>query len=104
MPYLLRYERLAEDFEVFESEVETSPDYLVTVRARGSRDAAERVLEALNGRGIDSYLLDRADAGSVLAAGVFSAPERADAQRRRLAELGYDAVIEPLQRSHRSAR
>lgn len=88
------------DFEVFESEVAADPDYLVTVRASGSRDAAERVLEELGSRGVDSYLLERAGAASVLAAGVFSAAARADAQQSRLAELGYDAAVQPLQRAH----
>jgi len=88
------------DFEIFESEVAADPDYLVTVRAPGSREAAERVLEELSGRGVDSYLLERAGAASVLAAGVFSAAERADTQQSRLAELGYDAAVEPLQRAH----
>jgi cell division protein FtsN len=90
----------ATDFEVFESEVTADPDYLVTVRAPGSRDAAARVLEELSGRGVDSYLLERAGTTSVLAAGVFSAAERADAQQSRLAGLGYEAAIEPLQRAH----
>jgi len=90
------------DFEVYESEVAADPDYLVTVRAPGSRDAAERILEELNGRGIDSYLLERAGTASVLAAGVFSAAPRADAQQRRLAELGYEAGVEPLQRAHQT--
>lgn len=88
------------DFEIFESEVAASPDYLVTVRAPGGRDAAERVLEELAGRGVDSYVLDRAGAASVLAAGVFSVERRADAQQRRLTELGYEAVVEPLPRAH----
>lgn len=87
------------DFEVFESEVRTRPDYLVTVQVPGSRRAGNRVMNELRNQDVDSYRLDRP--GNVLAAGVFGNRERAETQRRKIAELGYDVVVEPLDRSHR---
>lgn len=95
--------RLALDvdsFEIFESEVAAQTDYLVTVRAAGNRAAAERAVRELRSQNIDSYVLQRGDATNVLAVGVFSQPDRADAQYRRLTALGYTATVEPLDRNH----
>lgn len=96
-----RLQLASEDFEVFQAQVEADPDYLVTVRAPGTREAADRVLRELHGRDIDSYILERGPSSNVLAVGVFSAPDGAQAQQQRLADLGYQAVVEPLERSHR---
>ncbi len=89
------------DFEVFQSEVEAAPDYLVTVRAPASREAADRILRELKTRNLDSYVLERGPQGNVLAVGVFRLPGGAERRQRQLAGLGYEADIEPLQRSHR---
>lgn len=89
----------SQDFEVYHAEVDAPPDYLVTLRAPGARGAVERVLETLTEQGIDSYILERGPMDNVLAAGVFSARERAEAQSRRLSELGFDPAVEALSRS-----
>lgn len=86
------------DFEVFESEVRARPDYLVTVQTPGPRRVAIRTVEELSAQGVESYLLDRP--GNVLAVGVFSNQARAETQRRLMDELGFAAVVEPLDRSH----
>lgn len=91
----------AKDFEVFESRVEARPDHLVTVQVSGDREAVGRALKELEDQGVDSYVLERDDLGSVLAAGVFSTVERARAQQQRLDGLGYPADVQPLDRSHR---
>ena len=87
------------DFEVFHAQAEAPPDYLVTLRAPGARGAVERVLETLSEQGIDSYILERGPMDNVLAAGVFSARERAEAQSRRLEALGFEPAVDALSRS-----
>lgn len=89
----------SEDFEVFHAEEEAPPDYLVTLRAPGAGGAVDRVLETLSEQGIDHYILERGPVDNVLAAGVFSARDRADAQSRRLEALGFDPAVEALNRS-----
>jgi cell division septation protein DedD len=89
-----------DNFEIFASEVAAEADYLVTVRAAGNRAAAERVVRELRSQNIDSYVLQRGDATNVLAVGVFSQRDRADAQQRRVTTLGYLASVEPLDRNH----
>jgi hypothetical protein len=89
-----------DDFEVFQSRVTASPDYLVTLAVPGPRDAADRAMQELGDQQVESYILDREEAGGVvLAAGVFSAAPRAEARREQLLALGYPAVVEPLDRS-----
>jgi cell division protein FtsN len=88
-------------FEVFESVTSADTDYLVTVHVPGPRDAVERVLEELQSRDIDNQVLRRGRLGNVLSVGVFSDQGRAEAQRRRMAELGHEAAVEALDRSRR---
>jgi cell division septation protein DedD len=93
-----RLELAADRFEVFESRSEQSAGYLVFVPTRGPRDVARRLVAALADRRIDSYVLgDGPD--SRVAVGVFSDRDRAGRQQRRLAELGYQAGVEPLLRA-----
>ena len=92
-----------QDFEVFESEVAADPDYLVTVRAPGSRDAAERVLEELDGRGIDSYLLRRGPVPPAFWPPACSAARSGRTPKRSAGNSPIWAtkpVVEPLQRAH----
>ncbi|MDZ7669631.1 MAG: hypothetical protein U5Q16_09520 [Gammaproteobacteria bacterium] len=89
-------------FEIFEAQVSASADFLVTLRVGGSRDAVDRAIRELRSQDVDSYLLRRGEAGNVLAAGVFSRPAGAETRRRHLADLGYDAGVEPLERAHRA--
>lgn len=88
------------DFRVFESEEADSPDYLVTLLVPGGRAAVGETVQRLETHEVDSYLLDRE--GAVLAAGVFSARARAESRSRQLAELGFEATVEPLSRTRRS--
>jgi hypothetical protein len=84
------------DYELFEETLEGRQDHLVRVRSPGQRDAAQRLRQELLDRGFDNYLLQPGEAGYALAVGVFSSVSRAETQQRRLLDLGYDAVIEPL--------
>lgn len=88
------------DFRVFESQEADSPDYLVTLLVPGGRAAVGETVQRLETHDVDSYLLDRE--GAVLAAGVFSARARAESRSRQLAELGFEATVEPLSRTRRS--
>ncbi len=94
-----RLDLVESTFEIRASEVPAPPDYLVTVHTPGSRDDVRSTLQTLAAHHVDSYVLERRDDGSVLAAGVFSAPGRAQSQRRRLRELGYSAEVQPLGRT-----
>jgi len=87
-------------FEIFEAQVPASADFLVTLRIGGSRDAADRTIRELRSQDVESYLLRRGQAASVLAAGVFSRPAGAETRRRQLADLGYEAAVESLERAH----
>lgn len=89
-----------ESFEIFEAQVSASADYLVTVRAGGGRNAVQRAIRELRSQDVESYLLRRDEAGGVLAVGVFSRPSGAESRRRHVADLGYDAAVEPLDRAH----
>lgn len=84
---------------IVETETRTAAEYLVTVQGADSRRAAAGLMEALAQQNVETHLLDRP--GAVLAAGVFSSEARAEAQRRRLAELGYEAAVETFTRSAR---
>lgn len=89
-------------FEVYQSRVHAEPDYLVFVRASRSLEEARLAMSHLQENGLDSYIMERGQAGNRLAAGVFSSLERAEAQHRRVVELGYEGGIEPLDRSRRT--
>lgn len=91
-----------ESFEIFEAQVSASADYLVTVRAGGGRDAVDRTIRELRSQDVESYLLRTGEAGNFLAVGVFSRAAGAETRRKRLADLGYDAAVEPLDRAHRA--
>lgn len=96
-------ERLAlpeDSYRIVESEVAVHADYLVTIRGAEPRRAAAQLIEQLASQEIETHLLDRP--GVVLAAGVFRSAARAEAQQRRLLELGYDATVEPLERTERA--
>ncbi len=88
-------------FEVVGSDVRAAPEHLVYVPTEGSRGVARRIAGALERHGIDSYIMGGTRLANAVAVGVFSDPERARAQQRRVADLGYDALVEALERSQR---
>lgn len=91
-----------QSFEIFEAQVSAGDDHLVTVRADGGRDTVDRTIRELRSQDLESYLLRRSETGNVLAVGVFSRPAGAEMRRQRLADLGYDAAVVPLDRAHRA--
>jgi hypothetical protein len=85
--------------EIRESYVQSEPDYMVYVSKLGSRERAKMTAGELKSLDIDSYLINRDDQGPILSVGVFSQKVRAERQRERLQTLGYDVVLEVLERN-----
>ena len=71
--------------------VRLPPRYVVHLAPAASRTAARLARDGLAARGVNAYVMggERRNGVSV---GVFSTPERAAAQRDRVANLGYDDV------------
>jgi hypothetical protein len=86
--------------EIRGSVVANDPDYLVYVGRRGEAENARRTLQELKSQSIDSALIVRGPYNNTLSVGVFSRPDRADAQKQRVAELGYEVGIEEIDRSY----
>ena len=91
----------ASDFEIIESEIPASTEYLVYIRPAGNRAAAKRVVEELRSQDIDSFIMGGRFSNS-LSVGLFSKESGALEQQQRVVSLGYSANIEPLQRSERA--
>jgi hypothetical protein len=91
----------ASDFEIIESEIPASTEYLVYIRPAGNRDAAKRVVEELRSQDIDSFIMGGRFNNS-LSVGLFSRESGALEQQQRVVALGYSANIEPLHRSQRA--
>ena len=85
--------------EVDESLIEDEPDYLVLVENLGSRERAKKTAQALRRVEIESYLINREQGGPVLSVGVFSRKPLAEKQTERLQKLGYEVVLQTLDRS-----
>jgi len=91
----------ASDFEIIESEIPASTEYLVYIRPAGNREAAKRVVEELRSQDIDSFIMGGRFNNS-LSVGLFSRESGALEQQQRVVALGYSANIEPLHRSQRA--
>ena len=71
--------------------VRPAPRYLVHLAPAASRAAADLARDELAAHGVKAYVMGGERRNSV-SVGVFSTPERAAAQRDRVAHLGYDGV------------
>ena len=91
----------ASDFEIIESEIPASTEYLVYIRPAGNREAAKRVVEELRSQDIDSFIMGGRFNNS-LSVGLFSRESGALEQQQRIVALGYSANIEPMHRSQRA--
>ena len=85
--------------ELRESLIQSDPDYLVYVAKLGSTEQANRTAQELKTLEIDSYLIRRDDVGPILSVGVFSQEARAERLQERLHKLGYEVVLEALERT-----
>ena len=86
--------------EIRESVVANDPDYLVYVGRPGEAENARRTLQELKSQSIDSALIVRGPYNNTLSVGVFSRSDRANAQKQRVAKLGYEVGIEEIDRSY----
>jgi hypothetical protein len=84
--------------EIFEEELDRGADYLVYIASPGSRGNARRMLEELQGQAIEGHIIAGGQLENSLSVGVFTRERLAQAQRDRVAELGYDVHLELLPR------
>ena len=72
--------------------VRLAPRYLVHLAPTISSVAARLARDALVASGVSAYVIPNGERRNGVSVGVFSTPERAAAQRDRVADLGYDDV------------
>lgn len=78
------------------------PNYMVYVEPAATAGEAARTAEELQSRAIDAFAIGSGALRNAVSVGVFSARDRAEAQRQRVADLGYGvAVHAPLRTAHR---
>ena len=84
-----------------EQEPTAATKHMVYV-APASSERAAATLEALAARSIDAYVIPSGPRRNGISVGVFSKRELAEAQRERVAALGYDVAVHPRgQGAHR---
>ena len=84
-----------------EQEPTAAAKHMVYVEPASSERAAA-TLEALAARAIDAYVIPSGPRRNGISVGVFSKRELAEAQRERVAALGYDVAVHPRgQGAHR---
>lgn len=83
-----------------EASVATEPDYVVYVQPADSRTLAHRTWRELVNQGVDAYVIPAGDRENGVSVGVFTVRELAEAQRARVAELGYTVLMQAISRSH----
>ena len=79
--------------------VPLAPRYLVHLPPAVSRAAARQARDSLAARGVDAFVIASGQRLGGVSVGVFSTPERANAQRDRVSALGHDVRIAKLERS-----
>lgn len=85
--------------EVQAAEMSSDPDYLVYVYTDQNLDNARRLLKELESQSVDAYVISGGALMNSVSAGVFSRRSRAESHQQRLIEMGYDPIVEPLERS-----
>ena len=83
---------------IMSEEVVGDPDYLVYVPPTGSRETARRMMRELQGQAIDGHIIAGGELNNALSVGVFTRVELAEAQQRRVEDLGYEVSLRPLER------
>lgn len=82
-------------------EASAGVDYWVYLSPLASRQASLRQLRELQARHVDSYIITQGELVNGLSLGIFSREELAAALVRRLDDMGYEAQLKELPRSHR---
>lgn len=96
---MARIEAAAGQVHLQTQQIAAEPDYLVYVEPAVSKDVAMRTGQALQAQSIDAYVIPSGARQHGVSVGVFKVRELAQAQRQRIAELGYAVAMETLQRS-----
>ena len=81
-------------------EVSDGPGYWVHLPPEPSERAALARLHELQAKQIDSYIIPRGDLAQGISFGMFSRESLAQQRRDSLRELGYEARIREIERSH----
>ena len=85
-----------------EQEPTAATKHMVYVEPASSERDAAATLDALAARSIDAYVIPSGPRRNGISVGVFSKRELAEAQRERVAALGYDVAVHPRgQGAHR---
>lgn len=80
-------------------DVEAPPDFLVYLDSDNNLDNARRILQELESQNIEAYVIAGGEFLNSVSAGVFSNRSGAEEVRQRLADLGYTAAVQALERS-----
>lgn len=78
-----------------EQEPASASTHLVYVEPASSEQAAFAILEALAAQSIDAYVIRSGARRNGVSVGVFSKRELAEAQRSRVAALGFEVAVHP---------
>ena len=84
--------------DVQASEIASDPDYLVYIETDQNIDNARRLLKELESQSVDAYVISGGELINSVSVGVFSRQSRAEAHQQRLKDMGYQSLIEPLER------
>ena len=79
--------------------IAAQPDYLVYVEPAVARDIALRTGQALKSQSIDAYVIPSGARKHGVSVGVFRDRNRAQAQQKRVSELGYAVKMQTLDRA-----
>lgn len=80
------------------------PQYHVFVAPATSNDEAQRVARELTAEGVNSYVVTSGPRAGGVAVGVFHSERRAQAQKARVAKLGYDVRLATAQQERQMFR
>lgn len=98
---LQRLQALDLDASVRDLEVPDGKGYWVYLEPELSHRAALRRLHELQAKQIDSYIIPRGDLANGISFGMFSREALALARRDEMQDLGYEARIREIERTHR---
>ena len=88
--------------EIKEIEVVLAADYLVFVGPVPNMSQARQIAGDLRELQIDNYVINRENTGPGVSVGVFSRESLAQRQLEKVAQLGYEVSLEPMQRSQKA--
>lgn len=84
-----------------ELELPAGPGYWVYLTPRDTRREAFRMLNELQAKRIDSYVIPKGDLANGISLGMFSKKSLADARMREMKAIGLDPEVEEIERTYR---